>query len=72
MVQYVFFHMDTNGCLWKHIHFSYIKALKDRTWWSTLKITKECSKRITIEPLEATQPMIIGRTVKAQILIKED
>mgnify|MGYP001615286026 CR=1 FL=1 len=71
MTQFVFLHVDMHGNLWKHIHFSYIKASQALKWWSNLKITAHCSSRVREELRNVELPCIIGRNLTAIIPIEE-
>lgn len=64
MSQYVFIHVDINGNMWKHIHFSYIGAVKARNAWASMRtLIKAVSHRITIMPRTVDKPCIIGANV---------
>ena len=70
MQQFIFLHLDINGCLWKHVHFSYISAVKARKAWAAMgTIVKAVSKSIRSQPRNVESPRIIGRTLNTVILL---
>lgn len=71
MHEYVFLHIDTNGCMWKHVHFSRLAAERARRWWASLKVTKECSCKITERKRRADMPCIQGVNIDSLIPIDE-
>jgi hypothetical protein len=73
MYQYVFFHLDINGCLWKHVHFSRLAADRARRSWSAMKeLVKACSSKITEQPRSVDKPCIISRTLSSVVIPLEE
>lgn len=72
LTQFVFIHEDIRGNVWKHIHFSYISAVKARNAWAEMScIVRAISKRIAEQPRSVDKPMIVGRTIPATIYMED-
>lgn len=72
MTQFVFIHQDVNGNVWKHIHFSYIKAMQARDAWAKMtQVVVAISNKIRELPRDVPTPRIVGRNVNAIIELEE-